>query len=284
MKVAVISRGSPDYLIDIVTDGIIRLIGRKNVCLDYNVRKPGGQYETFYQQFEGPEPFDIHDAEILVASTRSLKESLEWVCRTGKKKVAIVDGEDFEPVEDVYKSVKVYFKREYIIGRAYPGNVKPLPFGAIPERLPGDADITNPVFYQMIGSDFYRSLVVKALESMGFFMPSKRLDKNEYNRMLMSSLVGVSVRGRGWDTYRYWETLYFGTALLSQRLPILIPNDLIEDKEAVFFNDIDGMKQKLRIMLDNPEKTFQIGQSGRKACLERHLSTHRAKTVLEGVS
>jgi len=36
MKVAVVSNGSPDYLIDIVTDGLIRLVGRERVHLSYN--------------------------------------------------------------------------------------------------------------------------------------------------------------------------------------------------------------------------------------------------------
>ena len=56
MKVGVISKGSPDYLIDIVTDGLIRLLGRQSVALDYNVRGGcSGSYAHLLQGFQGPE-------------------------------------------------------------------------------------------------------------------------------------------------------------------------------------------------------------------------------------
>jgi hypothetical protein len=45
LKVAVVSTGSPDFQIDIVADGLIRLLGKENVHLDYNRRvAPDGRY------------------------------------------------------------------------------------------------------------------------------------------------------------------------------------------------------------------------------------------------
>ena len=285
MKIGVISRGSPDYLIDIVTDGLIRLFGRQGVSLDYNNRGGwGGQYIILLQGFEGPEPYDIHEADVLIASVRSVDAANDWMKRTGKRNVAIVDGEDFHMLHDIHSSVKVYFKREFLKGVKHPSNVRPLPFGAIPEKLPEAMDVTKDVFYRGHETHHFRKEIVKALDDMGFKIPVERVEKADYNKDLITSLVGVSVRGNGWDTYRYWETPYFGAALLSQRLNIVIPDDFKEGHEAVFFEGIDDFKRKLKGMLDSPEMTFEIAKAGRKACMERHLSLHRAKTVLEALA
>ena len=284
MKVTVISKGSPDYLIDIVTDGLIRLLGRQNICLDYNVRRPGGQYSTFYEKFDVQDSFNIHDADLLVASVRSIGAAKQWMSKTGKKKVAIIDGEDFDPINESQSWAKVYCKREYLKGKTYPSNVIPLPFAAIPEPLPPYIDVQHPIFFKMAGSDFYRSLVVKTLVGMGFSMPDKRLEKAEYNRMLMSSLVGVSARGQGWDTYRYWETAYFGVALLSQRLNIVIPKDFVDGEEVILWDDLDDLKDKALKLVADPDRARSIGSASRTACLRNHLSTHRAQVVMEALA
>lgn len=285
MKVGVISKGSPDYLIDVVTDGMIRLLGRSNVSLDYNVRGGwGGPFVHLLQGFQGPEPFDIHEADVLVASNRSAAAMRQWMKKTGKKAVAFLDGEDSEPLlTDNLNHAKVYFKREYIKGKPYPWKVKPLPFAAIPEAIIDGVQVTKQVCYSAHLTHKFRGEVAKALKEMGF-PPAENQEKAKYNLDLMSSLVGVAVRGNGWDTYRYWEIPFFGAAMLSQRPGIVIPNDFVDGQEAVFYDDIPQLKQKLRAMLDDPEGTLKIGQAGRKAVMERHLSQHRAKTVLEALA
>lgn len=55
----------------------------------------------------------------------------------------------------------------------------------------------------------------------------------------------------------------------------------VENKEAIFFSDVIDFQHKLIKLLADPEKALAIGREGRKACLERHMSTHRAKTVLD---
>lgn len=285
MKVGVISKGSPDYLIDIVTDGLIRLLGRQGVSLDYTNRGGwGGQYIHLLQGFHGPEPYAIYDADILIASTRSADSAQEWMKRTGRKKVAIIDGEDFHMLHAMHTAVPLYFKREYLRSIKFPDNVIPFPFAAIPEHLPSAVDIANEVFYRGHPTHHFRREIVAMLESMGIKVPTDRIEKEEYNKQLMASLVGVSVRGNGWDTYRYWEIPYFGAALLSQRLEIIIPNDFADGQEAVFYNNAEDFKFKLRGMLENQEKTFEIAKAGRLAAMSRHLSTHRARTVLEALA
>jgi glycosyl transferase family 1 len=285
MKVGVISCGSPDYLIDIVTDGLIRLLGRQSVSLSYNVRgAPGGNYAHLLQGFQGPEPFDIHDAEILIASTRSADPARDWEKRTGKKRpIALLDGEDLDEVYGhLFNHCKVYFKREYIKGRSYPAKVKPLPFAAIPEQLVDGLNRSRKVFYSANPTHPFREVIGGALVECGY-EPAANQEKASYNKCLMESQVGVAVRGNGWDTYRFWEIPYFGACLLSQRPGIVIPKDFVDGQEAVYYDTAADFKEKLKALVRNPDKAVQIGKAGHKACMERHLSIHRAKTVLDAL-
>lgn len=287
MKVGVISKGSPDYLIDIVTDGLIRLLGREKVCLDYNTRGGwGGAYAHLFKGFTGPEPFNIHESDVLIASVRSETAMFQWMQKTGKKAVACLDGEDGADVmSHIVPSVKTYFKREYLKGHAYPSNVRPLPFAAIPERTVDGVPLREPpVFYMGHRTHGDRKWVSKTLASLGFMPIETRIEKAAYNEYLMGSLIGISVRGNGWDTYRYWETPYFGAMLLSQRLGIVIPGDFEEGKEALFYSSPDELKIKLQGALANRDAAKKIAAAGKEACRKRHLSIHRAKTVLEAIA
>ena len=285
MKVGVISRGSPDYLIDVVADGLIRLLGREGVSLNYNVRGGlGGRYEHLLQRFAERDSFDIHDADALVASTRSLPEAAAWMKRTGKGKVAVVDGEDDPVIRDPWpRTAAAYFKREYLSGVPYGARILPLPFAAIPEPYDHREERPNPLFYLAGNTHPFRREIVGVLVEMGF-RPASNLPKPEYNRILGMSMIGVSVRGLGWDTYRYWEIPYFGAAMLSQRMPIVIPGNFVDGEEAVFFDDPEDFRTKAGRMLRDREGTLAIAKAGRKACLERHISVNRAKTVLEALA
>jgi len=283
-KVGIISRGSPDYLIDIVTDGALRILGRGSVCLDYNVRGGwGGGYAHLFEGFSSPEPFDIHDAEVLICSSRSIAEAKEWMAKTGREKVAVIDGEDGSHLHEAASEMPLYFKREFSLLDAYPSNVLPLPFAAIPELRPEIGTTENLVFYQGHPNHPFRVEVKGLLKEMGFEAAETRVEKVEYNKRLISSLIGVSVRGCGWDTYRYWEIPYFGAALLAQRPQILIPDNFIDGYEAVFYDSIQDLRAKIIQMVSDQERTFEIAQAGTKASVERHLSVHRAKTVLEAL-
>jgi hypothetical protein len=286
MKVCVASRGSPDYLIDIVCDGLIRLLGRQNVHMEYTQKAQwGGQYAILMQGIETPNTFSVNDAELLVASDRSIPDVEEWTRKRGKNTVALIDGEDYPTLSYSPEKVKVYFKREYLSDARHAANVIPLPFGAIPENFPSPSlEHVHPVCFLYHETHPLRREIADTLRAMGHTPSTERIPKKEYNKRLMSSLVGISVRGCGWDTYRYWETAYSGRVLLSQRLGIRIPDNFLDANEAVFFDGISDFKYKLEGLLGDPNRASLIGQAGRKACLERHMSTHRAKTVLEALA
>lgn len=286
MKAAVISSGSPDYLIDIVTDGLIRLLGRDRVHLRYNqISTANPMQSQLFQNFGGQNKIDFLETNILVASVRSRIADLEaWIRETNGGKVAVVDGEDDPTIRQPYYALAaLYFKREYLKNTSYQARVRPLPFAAIPEEMPSPVPRDIPITFAVGITSPIRIEIMKALQGMNLKAETVTRQKKEYNVILSRTLVGASARGAGWDTYRYWETAYFGCALLSQRLGIVIPANFVDGTEAVFFDGVDDFQKKLNSLLSDPPRAIAIGKASRNACLDRHLSIHRAKTVLESV-
>lgn len=286
MKVAVVSNGSPDYLIDIVTDGLIRLLGRDRVHLRYNqISTANPMQAQLFQGFGGQNKIDFLDANILVASVRTNQADISaWVKETRGGKVAVVDGEDDPTIRHLhYPVASIYFKREFLPGAGYPSLVRPLPFAAIPEDRPEVPGRDIPVTFSIGITSPIRIEILRTLQVMGVKAQTTMRAKKEYNSILSRSVIGISARGAGWDTYRYWETAYFGCALLSQRPAIAIPRNFVDGTEAVFFDNMDDFRKKLQSLLDDPKMALAIGNASRSACVDRHLSIHRAKTILESV-
>jgi hypothetical protein len=296
MRVAVVSQGSPDFLIDIVSDGLLRSLGKANVHLNYNRRSPhDSRFSQLFMGFDYPNAFSLHEADALVISVRTSPQvAVDWMSSTGRRAVAVIDGEDDDVVRDKFFGIsKVYFKREYLKGRSYPPNVRALPFAAIPEEVPQAEERTTNVFFCCMIRNEIRSDIVTVLDGMGVRLERGTHEntatiggltgKGVYNKRLSRALVGISSRGAGWDTYRYWETPYFGAALLSQRLNIVIPGDFAEGTEAEFFGDMAELRSKLESLLRDHARARAIGDAGARACRTRHLSVHRAATVLDAV-
>jgi hypothetical protein len=284
-RIAVVSHGSPDYLIDIVADGLIRLLGRDHVHLDYRI---GGwawdvRVPQLFSGFEGFNAFAAAEADGLVVSVRVDPGLIDdWTARTGRSCVAVVDGEDDVEIREPFLGrARVYFKREFLRGADHPPRVRPLPFAAIPETAVEGGARSRAVFFRASRTHRWRSDVADALGAMGFEVHDKTMPKAEYNALLASSLVCPSVRGAGWDTYRYWEIPFFGSVLLSQRLPIHIDDDFVDGEEAVFFATVEEFRGALRWLLAHPAEAERIARAGQRKCLARHLSSHRAATVLD---
>jgi hypothetical protein len=282
-KVAMVTRGSPDMLADIVADGLFRLLGRDQVHLVSGITGSEDVMKSqFHKGYEFPNSIDFLDTEALIVSTRSGMEDVEhWQGRTGRRAVAFLDGEDDAVIRGALVArSRVYFKREVLPGKSYHERVRPLPFGAIPEELSQEG-LREGVFCKWRENDPVRGIISGILNERSIDAARDLWKKDRYNEGLAGALIGVSARGVGWDTYRYWETPYWGAALLAQRPGIVIPGDFEDGREAVFWSTPDEFRARLGELLENRPRTEGIALAGRKAALERHLSTHRAKTVLE---
>lgn len=111
-------------------------------------------------------------------------------------------------------------------------------------------------------------------------MPQGRLGRIDYYTALQSCKVVINIRGAGYDTFRYWENSATLSVHISQRIPLLIPNDFIEGKHIMRFSDIDEMINKIDMVLQDRINTSDIAQSCREHLIKYHLTTKRAEYVL----
>jgi hypothetical protein len=100
-------------------------------------------------------------------------------------------------------------------------------------------------------------------------------------KLLSRSRIGISVRGLGYDTYRYWEIPYAGALLLAEAPRTVIPDNFCDGREA-FFTPIERLAERARELLSTD--TGAVAEAGRRKLLARHTSVERARTVLERLS
>jgi spore maturation protein CgeB len=109
----------------------------------------------------------------------------------------------------------------------------------------------------------------------------ERLDWRTYMAVLASSRIGISVRGGGFDTFRYWEVPAAGALLLSERPQIVIPGNFVDGREAVFA-PVDELVARIPALLEGD--TEAIAARGRERLAAAHTSVNRAQTVLDAIA
>ncbi len=237
-----------------------------------------------------------------------------------RKPVVVVDGEDHPYVRGIAPSVDAYFKREtlrrairlrarmplrrWYHRRNYPDRwtdplrreidvatagsrkVVPLPFGVIDTGFQPAAEKDVDVTFLARPTSPERAAVTDALLALGRdgavvqSAPESALPWADYMRLLSRSRIGVSVRGLGYDTYRYWEIPYAGTLLLAETPRTVIPGNFVDGREAVFA-PVERLAARARELLDGD--TREIAEAGRRKLLASHTSVQRAETVLKRI-
>jgi hypothetical protein len=236
----------------------------------------------------------------------------------GATPTAFVDGEDHPYVRGIASRVDVYFKRETLRRalvlrarmpmrrvyhrRRYPewwsdplrreiavasaGSraVVPLPFGIVETGFEPSGERDIDVAFLASPTSPERAEVaagLRELERDGAVVQSATaasLPWPEYIELLARSRIAVSVRGLGYDTYRYWEIPYAGALLLSETPQIVIPGNFVDGQEAVFA-PIGKLVERARDLLSRD--TSAIAAAGRQKLLAEHTSVQRAQTVLD---
>jgi hypothetical protein len=237
-----------------------------------------------------------------------------------RKPLVVVDGEDHPYIRGIAPRADAYFKRETLrralrlrarmplrrlyhrrnyperwndplrreigVATAAARNVVPLPFGLIDTGFEPSAEKDVDVTFLARPTSPERAAVtdaLRALEQDGAVVqsaPESALPWAEYMRLLSRSKIGVSVRGLGYDTYRYWEIPYAGTLLLAETPQTVIPDNFVDGREAVFA-PVEQLADRARGLLDTD--TREIADAGRRKLLGSHTSVHRARTVLQRI-
>ena len=101
------------------------------------------------------------------------------------------------------------------------------------------------------------------------------LTKETYLTGLSRSKAGISVRGMGMDTDRYWETACYGAILFSQRVPILIEDNFVDGESAIFINNPDDLRNKFRKLVVQSDEWKEIAKKGQKLFMDKHVPVKR---------
>jgi hypothetical protein len=338
MRVLFVSNAArPDFLQDIVFDGLVQLLGAGNV-IDWpeNARYHGvGLDPTIPMlyadlprrpQRELDELLASVDAVVIASLRPDVHGAVRRVLRArAGLPVAFVDGEDDPYVRGIVREVDVYFKRETLLSRpaalslARPirnlryalrrdaelwseplsrrvgvatvgdSRLAPLPFAAVVRSPPPPRSDRYDIAFLAMASNPMRERVVRelrALEREGYRVALRatgyhdHVPWGEYIQLLASSRIGISVRGAGFDTYRYWEVPYSGALLLAEPPQIQIPANFEDGVEAVFA-PLEQLAERARELLRG--ETEEIARAGQRALLARHSSVERARRVIEGL-
>jgi hypothetical protein len=176
------------------------------------------------------------------------------------------------------------------LGVAHAGDKRalPMPLAVIDYGLQPEAEKETDVVFLGSNTHELRRRVATAVEALsarglrvvaGANSPAKRPSWEEYVRTLSRARVGISVRGGGFDTYRYWETPYAGAVLVAETPQIALPDNFVHGEDA-FFAPVDDLVETAVAVLERDDLP-EIAARGRERVLRHHTSVARAQRLLD---
>lgn len=213
-------------------------------------------------------------------------------------KIVVLDGMDRQQYAypAIVGSYHTVFKRELV--KPYPGpDWYPINFASMPEPFVfvPFKDRAYDLCYIATISCEQRSWVYDYLKSkMDSFglkiymhLDRKQIPRRDYLEILSQSRCALSVRGMGYDCYRYWEIPAKGAVLVADRLPIDICDDYVE-REHCFRYTADKEMADLGRVLEDVKNTSQdrLEEMAIKALLHTaryHTYTKRAQYFVSTV-
>ena len=233
--------------------------------------------------------------------------------RIGGAKVILHDGEDYSQFNrEALETVRpdFYLKRELLKNYDFSNQsgpvVLPFPFSA-PDQIVEWADRQPPAAIQrdiacLLGLSWQprQDLADELRKGMDEpYCPYRRYvatnadsDRNnpqhllgfwEYLELLRTSRFGVSMRGFGWDTCRYWEIAVL-TGLIADELDIQIPNPFTPGENICEYENPPQARMFAQSIGLCPADYEPIREAGIAHARKYHLNSSRVKWLLERVA
>ncbi|MCL4425364.1 MAG: glycosyltransferase [Firmicutes bacterium] len=294
-KVLFLTGSSINFQEDVLHEGLDELLGAEHVyCYPYKDYK-NFQYNLYPESANSPR----HRNPIGLMRLMEQRESIDAVIIGGNRPdslatwrviqdlfthcpVALLHGGESEPhwPEDIHYTHR--FQMDLLPENQAP-DLFPLPM-AVPPRvmLPEETERDIKVSFVARLTHQIRFQCAELLRQGGFTVfANADLPRELYCWILNRTKIAVSLRGAAFDTFRYWEIPYHGALLLSQRLPILIPDNFVDGQSAVFFDSPEEMMDKIHSLLADEDRLAWIAANGQNLAREKHTSAARARYVLE---
>jgi len=217
-------------------------------------------------------------------------------------KIVMLDGEDAREFHypDVGKPYDAVFKREPFlegVPRPHYGDVQSLvydvKFSAVPESfqyvyfsyrkydISFIATLSNP--YRLEIKNYVEKKAAELGLSVFLHVDRSPLSRQDYLNILSYSKTAVSVRGAGFDCYRYWELPAKGVVMVADDPGMYIENDF--DSNHIFkFKNIKDLEEILVKIKKMPiEALEEMSTKALWHTIRYHTPRKRAKYILEKI-
>lgn len=109
-----------------------------------------------------------------------------------------------------------------------------------------------------------------------------KLDADHYKALLRRSKMGLSIRGGGFDTVRYWEIVATRTLLVSEPPDIVIPHNFEHGRHVMFCrHDLRDLPTIVRRLRDDEATRHRMVEAAYQHLLAYHTSERRAAYLLD---
>lgn len=295
MTLRVLFLTSPEinYQEDLIHEGLDELLGPDNVwCYPYK------DYSRFqYNLYEAAEPDAPHrqplqpdqilaerdrfDA-VVVGSVRPEAVELwrEWQGLFPPLPVALLHGEEVEGWPGGLRYTHRFKMQLY--PAEHSEDLSPLPLAAASRAMmPAEVERDIDVSFVMRPTVEIRLWCAELLRRAGHMvLLGADLPREQFCWLLNRSRIAISLRGVAWDTFRYWEIPYHGALLLSEPLPIVLPDNFVDGESAVFFRGPADLLDQIDTLLADPARLERIAANGRRLAHEKHTTLARARYLL----
>ncbi len=111
--------------------------------------------------------------------------------------------------------------------------------------------------------------------------PSGWLPRDLYYSHIQKCRVLLTVRGAGYDTFRFWENAACNAVHISRKMPLYIPNDFEHGVHLFRFNDLADLKKTIDQVLEEKFDNHAIIRESRAHLSKYHTTQARALYLLD---
>lgn len=272
-----------------------------------------GPYEFFPASTDDPytfekvvEEFDTFDAVVMSSPRCWVSATMCQLHETGKRlpPAIMLDGEDNTSIRHDYIEAFrpiVYFKRELpeVVSLQYGCKLRALPLAsyvwncAFTPQIIKDKWVTTEKEFDVVcvagSTNPYRKEVVEAILSLGDRYKMKvgvdsgyRVSAFEHLKLLSRAKIGISIRGWGEDTVRYWEIPSFPTMLLSDKLDLIKPDPFVTNETCDEYDNPVDCVEKIKYWLDN-DRWKKVATAGYEHCRKHHTVLERGRAIMKAI-
>lgn len=321
MKVLLLAHPEMDYLEYYIFDGLCKILGDENVITypfkksyygivhdDYILDdgKTGNTGPASFMLHRQPNPWPLKSIIqrwsefklLIVGSPRTyalnaFHELQSHIPQPFKIPVAFIDGEDSITIRDDLIKVlnpDYVFKREITKER---NDVFPLPFASVAhDFIPDQEEKPLDVFCSFGNTWHIRKKIRDLLLSderlkkykivVGCDSDDNLIGYVHYLKLMAMSKINIVARGHGMITVRQFEAPSYSGLVLSDKIPVIIPQNWVDKWEIRYYkDDLSDLVDLIVYYLENDRERRCIGNNGAKKLRTYHTSRMRARYFLE---